>query len=1463
MKEFDLIMNDPNGLPLTREEAIFKIQARLLPQQLAILTAKDNIEKKKDNYELKLMLKTSKGEEISDTDPLKIAHSGAKTLYDRYADILTGLQVLTHKIDTEDNQVIIQMLKDIFPNWSLSNQLVMSISKAFVGESGEVEEELDEVEYSDGLRNETMIREREDESLKTSTSIKDFLSFLKVKETDQEGQTVSQDDFDLSNYIPFQWAFAKLAGLFSNYIDLDNLTMDNFLSTINKIKEAETTSTWTDTLIEAFKDLFFTAYKQPHAAPNNVTIRMYQDAISNDIKYGVFISTTGENMWEKETSYLFDQVDNRKSPYKSLVINASAANASSSIMEELYNFASTHVSMSHQNFRDIYEYHKAVDTLNEMHNHFGSLDERDYYIAIGEYKKGKYTVTYSSETDVDNTSDIRSQIQIGLINALKNRKISSSIKPEFNSKKDVKAFFTTYLGLSNLVDDLSLSATDIAKLQTRLTNILKEIPNNLNTKDDQALSDWTADNKGRITSLSNILSKDSKGLEQQSVYDAEGNRVYKYTTSSFGIKLVKLLHTVTSAVHPTLRNLSYQGGVWDLGNIKAGLLPDFIWTPLFQNNSIVKGVQKIHSKVILHDAIKSPFLNRSWIFTRETRRLWWARNFVYGFLSQLSSTETSGHKADFKYFQFFFQPSDGARIAMVKLDLLKEDKLRESIKILLDKFRYLQHVEGRVLKFNNASFIANNSIALRYIDQGSGLENAVDSVYQDMLKHGSTVFDSLSKLKVTLPANTEQLENTVLGKSDTRKDVGRDLFSLWYINNYVNGYFLNELTSGNPEYYAKGTVDVVKRQAGVWGPQIRPRVGKNGSSEKFKAWIIDDTNIPLTHEGDELPHEERTKQSVRAFLKDLYSNRGFSVDEINSKVDKILQLFEESGFKMTDGAGFMVPSRWRDLAKGFGSSFRMGNVMKPMHFQQQVTYSIAKEFNSAEEARAFIEANPGIYFGDEKGSPSFVNKSFEVVEGESTKTIYPLYIAKSTPVYLKYASMVLSDSFLGVNRFNPQGKYPELVALRNLMEENGIGELIFKSAVKLGAPAKVRNIESVLTEAAPLGIYDASYRIPSSEVLELDNRHYGFQFNPTTQALKKVSHPTQLEYLSNLLSTNKQQASIIFKSLSFINELKSNKLKRRIASQSIEDLLKDLFDGPGSERVKHLLEDGATIDTPVIESKAITQLASLFRKSVTDLKMRGGKLILQTQEGISHPLAQFEDIISKKPSSEALRYTSINGRSIAEAIVPRDLLTKEQRAIVDNGGEVLMLGFRIPSTEIHSSITLKVKGYYDKSGTNVVIIPKEVMAIHGADFDVDSLFTLVYEVAKSDIDLSNITLLRDSVIGKKPTSTAGMIKGYEDDYELINAELKEAIQIAKSNGDTKRVDKLEAIQIQMAINKIIDQFIEISTATRNIDRMAAPISKEPFVKNGMVGEEESGLLLLGKRGLISYDESAKDPFEDK
>lgn len=165
------------------------------------------------------------------------------------------------------------------------------------------------------------------------------------------------------------------------------------------------------------------------------------------------------------------------------------------------------------------------------------------------------------------------------------------------------------------------------------------------------------------------------------------------------------------------------------------------------------------------------------------------------------------------------------------------------------------------------------------------------------------------------------------------------------------------------------------------------------------------------------------------------------------------------------------------------------------------------------------------------------------------------------------------------------------------------------------------------------------------------------------------------------------------------------------------------------------------------------------------------------------------------------------------------------------------MGFRIPSTEIHSAIALKVVGFYDNAGTNVVIIPEEVMVIHGADLDVDSLFIIVRENFDKDYLINGNTYGKGKSLGYDATGA----KAFEQLDSDIAAELDSGVS-------EERKRELEDIQIKLASNIIMETFLEVVTYLPNRERMTSPISKEDFVSNEL---EDSGRTVLESRGLVN------------
>jgi hypothetical protein len=361
----------------------------------------------------------------------------------------------------------------------------------------------------------------------------------------------------------------------------------------------------------------------------------------------------------------------------------------------------------------------------------------------------------------------------------------------------------------------------------------------------------------------------------------------------------------------------------------------------------------------------------------------------------------------------------------------------------------MKNVEGVKLRFLNASFYKDSNLAQAFLDSdGTDLELkklASEEIYDAIMLHGDQVYGKVSKLEIKMPNNTDSLAKKHVPdfNSDTQ-DATKELFKIWYVNNLVNGYFINELVSGNPEYYKKGVVDIVKRQSGVWGPQIKPRVGDNGSAQTFRAWIVKDSSVKLKSTNSKEP-------SIESFLQGFYNNMGLTDDQIAERIKNVIGLFESSGYKVTDGAGFMHPDRWEDLSRGFGSSYHLGNVMKPMYFGIHTRYVPHLAFKTEEEAIQALKDKPYLR-SDSKGGIKFNPLSLND-NGE-----YQLYIPVAKPVYLKYASMVLTDSMLGITPINPKGKFPELLAIREAMTNNSVGELIFSSSIKLGAPEGVTGL---------------------------------------------------------------------------------------------------------------------------------------------------------------------------------------------------------------------------------------------------------------------------------------------------------------------------------------------------------------------------------------------------------------------
>ncbi|NJN99249.1 MAG: hypothetical protein HC875_36725 [Anaerolineales bacterium] len=260
--------------------------------------------------------------------------------------------------------------------------------------------------------------------------------------------------------------------------------------------------------------------------------------------------------------------------------------------------------------------------------------------------------------------------------------------------------------------------------------------------------------------------------------------------------------------------------------------------------------------------------------------------------------------------------------------------------------------------------------------------------------------------------------------------------------------------------------------------------------------------------------------------------------------------------------------------------------------------------------------------------------------------------------------------------------------------------------------------------------------------------------------------------------------------------------------------IKSLMAGRGKDREYEILRSGISIDFPAISDRMAEQLAAHFGELLVDVRWPGSKLVLQSEYGTRKYGLRAD---GKEGKLEFKR--DAKDRLYAEVIVPRGLLPQEyedriQTAIAQGKDAANMfdlpdlLGFRIPSSDMHSAIAMKVVGFYE-SAANVVIAPDLLVALHGSDFDVDSLFVIKRGISKDGRPI-------------------GYKRNAKKQYEFRTTDDPLALKLF---GVHDRKDELAYHK-----NGVMEHMLDIISSPKNINEMLSPIPMQDIreEKNRMI-----------------------------
>lgn len=509
-------------------------------------------------------------------------------------------------------------------------------------------------------------------------------------------------------------------------------------------------------------------------------------------------------------------------------------------------------------------------------------------------------------------------------------------------------------------------------------------------------------------------------------------------------------------------------------------------------------------------------------------------------------------------------------------------------------------------------------------------------------------------------------------------------------------------------------------------------------------------------------------------------------------------------------------------------------------------------------------------------------------DAKADVVLKPVYfsIENGVPRAIKYSVKVLTPELIA--------KFPNLQTYADLMRSKGIDQMVFASAMKIGGPDK-KNLAR-LTEEGDIDVSSVS----DLNMLSINNENLRFQLNPAKDVDASVANKSQGTAMMNTNGKNTAEAYEMHKANAFVieNGLRSISRDMRLTrkggtTQSTETklrkLLSKMLDGlPGGRDVHEMLTKGkgktkVPLDMPLIGDRVMSTLSSIFTSATVGFRFPGSKLVLQADLG---PVEIYNPETGKM-EKRRLKWRDKDG--FCEVILP-----ESYRPFMDQIKDGV-IGFRIPTSNYHSLLPIKVVGFYPvpKTGSskgNVIIAPSMIVFYHGSDYDVDTLFVarkdypeetvdlnpMLKAISPDHVDSDNFIIEKGEPYGYKNNTTT-LINGYKlyevlDNYlvtlnkqlESLTAQFKNASEFSKQvieNEITEKEEifaKLSKIAETAAKNFIVHNFSQNMRDMKNRTDLLTPISFDAIVRmrNDVAKEleekldDETFIERLIKSGLI-------------
>lgn len=444
-----------------------------------------------------------------------------------------------------------------------------------------------------------------------------------------------------------------------------------------------------------------------------------------------------------------------------------------------------------------------------------------------------------------------------------------------------------------------------------------------------------------------------------------------------------------------------------------------------------------------------------------------------------------------------------------------------------------------------------------------------------------------------------------------------------------------------------------------------------------------------------------------------------------------------------------------------------------------------------------------------------------------------------------------------------EGTNLEYLYLKMMREK--IGYVVFESGRKVGA----EKLDNLYTEEGKFN------QLPFNTIIEVPWKAYGIQVENSYDKPKEQTRGSQITKLSSMdmadngTFVSEQAQKEYQKNRDLLDQMHTNAYKNLLESLGIEDLegsfklvdsttvsqtlQRELLRREASENLKDVIQLDENGNFPIAfeASAAYIQirdiLYSMVDKALVSPKMSGGS-------HVQVPVTLWES------SKEGRKVVEINGKKVftdatlkfytkeepyCEIMLPawfKDQLPKNKfktdQDILNylnksaEGRNILKgIGFRIPTQSMSSIEVFRVKGFLPAYMGNTVVVPSEITAKAGSDFDIDKLNLYLKAIY---IDQNNdIKLVKYKGSEKETKEFYGKIFDKKNEtIKFKKSELLEALQLIREGKDyTEKYDTKGLVsKYAYILNDIVNESEDLDIAAESILQELRELNDEETYK---------------------------------